>query len=207
MADAPSCAGTLLQLSVVEEGKTAVASFRFSLAVSAEGSTGQAALTQLNQRLARLRHLLKPFIQGRLIVPSPSTYPRSGRNGAKQSFVANTGVSGEVKRQMYNQLIQTVGGQPGVRMQGMKSIANDKAETALQQRLTAAALRRGMAEADHTAAAIGATRARLLRINRSNAMHGPRRVQLSEAMRAGFDPGEAPEPTATVRMELLYCLT
>ena len=207
MADAPSCAGTLLQLSVVEEGKTAVASFRFSLAVSGEGSTGQAALTQLNQRLARLRHLLKPFIQGRLIVPSPSTYPRSGRNGAKQSFVANTGVSGEVKRQMYNQLIQTVGGQPGVRMQGMKSIANDKAETALQQRLTAAALRRGMAEADHTAAAIGATRARLLRINRSNAMHGPRRVQLSEAMRAGFDPGEAPEPTATVRMELLYCLT
>ena len=121
--------------------------------------------------------------------------------------MANTGVSGEVKRQMYNQLIQAVGGQPGVRMQGMKSIANEQAETALQQRLTAAALRRGMAEADDTATEIGATRARLLRINRSDAMRGPRRVQLSEAMRTGFDPGEAPEPTATARMELLYCLT
>ena len=121
-AHAPSCAGTLLQLSVVEEGKTAVARFRFSLAVSGEGSTEQAALTQLNQRLAHLRQLLQPFIQGRLIVPSPSTYPRSGRNGAEQSFVANTGVSGEVKRQMYNQLIQAVGGQPGVRMQGMNPL-------------------------------------------------------------------------------------
>ena len=207
LAHAPSCAGTLLQLSVVEEGKTAVARFRFSLAVSGEGSTEQAALTQLNQRLAQLRQLLQPFLQGRLNVPSPSTYPRSRSKGGKPSFVANTGVSGEVKRQMYNQLIQAVGGQPGVRMQGMKSIANEQAETALQQRLTAAALRRGMAEADDTATAIGATRARLLRINRSDAMRGPRRVQLSEAMRTGFDPGEAPEPTATVRMELLYCLT
>ena len=207
MAHAPPCAGTLLQLSVVEEGKTAVARFRFSLAVSGEGSTEKAALTQLNQRLAQLRQLLQPFLQGRLMVPSPSTYPRSRSKGGKPSFVANTGVSGEVKRQMYNQLIQAVGGQPGVRMQGMKSIANEQAEKALQQRLTAAALRRGMAEADHTATAIGATRARLLRINRSDAMRGPRRVQLSEAMHTGFDPGEAPEPTATTRMELLYCLT
>ena len=103
-------------------------------------------------------------------MPSPSTYPRSGRNGAKQSFVANTGVSGEVNRQMYNQLIQAVGGQPGVRMQGMESIANEQAEAALQQRLTAAALRRGQAEADSTAAAIGATRVRILRINRSDTM-------------------------------------
>ena len=122
LAHAPSCAGTLSQLSVVEEGKTAVASFRFSLAMSGEGSTGQAALTQLNQRLAQLRQLLQPFLQGRLIVPSPSTYPRSRSKGGKPSFVSNTGVSGEVKRQMYNQLIQAVGGQPGVRMQGMNPL-------------------------------------------------------------------------------------
>ena len=202
-----SCAGTLFQLSVVEQGKTAVARFRFSLAVSGEGATEQVALAQLNQRLAGLREVLQPFIQGRLVVPSPSTYPRPRRNGTQPSFAANTGVSGEVNRQMYNQLIQTLGRQPGVRMQRMESIADEQAETALQQRLTAAALRRGQAEADSTAAAIGATRVRLLSINRLDAMHGLRRVQLSEAMRTGFDPGEAPEPTATARMELLYCLT
>ena len=70
-----------------------------------------------------------------------------------------------------------------------------------------AALRRGKTEADDTAAAIGASRVRLLRINRSDAIRGPRRVQLSGAMRSGFDPGEAPEPTASVRMELHYCLS
>ena len=207
LAHEPSCAGTLLQVSVVEQGSTVVARFRFSLVVSGEGPTEQAALTQLNQRLARVRQSLQPFIQGRLTVPSPSTYPRSGSNGAKTSFMANTGVSGEVNRQMYTQFIQAVGGQPGVRMQGMESIANAQAEAALRQCLTAAAMRHGQAEADGTAAAIGATRVRILRINRSDSIRGPRRVQLPGAMSSGFDPSEAPEPTATARMELHYCLT
>ena len=139
LAHEPFCGGTLLQLSVVEQGKTAVARFRFSLAVSGEGATEQAALAQLNQRLAGLREVLQPFIQGRLVVPSPSTYPRPPRNGTQPSFAASTGVSGEVNRQMYNQLIQTLGRQPGVRMQRMESIADEQAETALQQRLNAAA--------------------------------------------------------------------
>ena len=86
-------------------------------------------------------------------------------------------------------------------------IANERDETALQQRLMAAALRRGKTEADGTAAAIGASQVRLLRNNRSDAIRGPKRVQLSADTRSGFDPGEAPEPTATVRMELQYCLT
>ena len=202
----PSCSGTLLQFSVVEQGKVPVDRFRFSLALSGEGSSEQAALNQLNQRLAQLRQSLKPFIQGRLVVPAPSTHPRSGRNGIKQAFAANTGVSGEVNRQMYNQLIQAVGGQPGVRMQRMESIANDQAEAALQQRLMVAALRRGQAEADSTAAAIGATRVQLLRIVRRDAISGPRRVQLSGSMRSGFDPAEAPEPASTARLELHYCL-
>ena len=202
-----SCSGTLFQFSVVEQGKVPVDRFRFSLALSGEGSSEQAALTQLNQRLAQLRQALQPLIQGRLVVPSPSTHPRPGRQGIKKAFSANTGVSGEVTRQMYNPLIQAVGGQPGVRMQGMESIANDQAEAALQQRLMVAALRRGQAEADRTAAAIGAARVRLLTINRRDAMRGPRRVQLSTAMRSGFDPGEAPEPASRLRLELDYCLT
>ena len=207
LAQQSSCAGTWLQLSVVEQGKTAVDRFRFSLALSGEGSSERAALNQLNQRLGRLRQSLQPLIQGRLLVSPPSTYPRPGSHGAQQFFVANTGVSGEVNRQMYNRLIQSVGGQSGVWMQGMESIANEQAELMLQQRLVAAALRRGKTEADDTAAAIGASRVRLLRINRSDAIRGPRRVQLSGAMRSGFDPGEAPEPTASVRMELHYCLS
>ena len=143
LAQQSSCAGTLLQLSVAEQGKTAVDRFRFSLALSGEGSSERAALNQLNQRLGRLRQSLQPLIQGRLLVSPPSTYPRPGSHGAQQFFVANTGVSGEVNRQMYNRLIQSVGGQSGVRMQGMESIANEQAELMLQQRLMAAALRRG----------------------------------------------------------------
>ena len=206
LAQQPACAGTLLQLSVAEQGRTAVDRFRFSLALSGEGGSEQAALNQLNQRLARVRQSLQPLIVGRLTVPSPSTYPRTGSPGGKRSFVANTGVSGEVSRQNYNRLIQAVGGQPGVRMQGMESISREQDETALQQRLMVAALQRGQAEAEGTAAAIGASRVRLLRINRSDAIRGPRRLQLSAATRSGFDPGEAPEPMASVRMELHYCL-
>ena len=104
-------------------------------------------------------------------------------------------------------LIQAAGGQPGVRLQGMESIANEQDEQALQKRLMASALQRGKAEADGTAAAIGATRVRLVAIHRSDAIRGPRSVKFSADARSAFDPDEAPEPTASVRMDLQYCLT
>ncbi len=205
-ADEPPCSGTVLQLSVAEQGTTSAVRFRFSLALMAEGSSEKAALQQLQERLRRLRLALEPLVVGTLSVPAPSTHQRGNQVDADRQHTASTGVSGEVKRSKYNALIEAVGGLPGVRLQGMTSQADASEAELVQQRLTVAALRRGTAEAEAMAAAIGVARVRLLRINRQDAMVRPRAIAL-ETARSGFRPGEAPKPAQTLRLQLDYCLS
>ena len=205
-ADEPPCSGTVLQLSVAEQGTTSAVRFRFSLALMAEGSNEKAALQQLQERLKRLRLALEPLVVGTLTVPAPSTHQRGSQVDDDRRHTASTGVSGDVKRSNYNALIEAVGGLPGVRLQGMTSQADASEAELVQQRLTVAALRRGTAEAEAMAAAIGVARVRLLRINRQDAMVRPRAIPL-EAARSGFRPGEAPKPAQTLRLQLDYCLS
>ena len=202
--EAPVCSGTQLQLAIQERGNSRVDRFRFSLALSGEGVNEAAALKQLNTRLDRLRRELKPLVLGRIVVPAPHTH-RRGRPSEKR-FMANTGVSGEVSRPNYNRLIQAVGAMPGVRQQGMRSLAEDGAELRLQQRLLADALKRGDAEARAAARVIGASRVTLQSIRRDGNLNRPRPMRL-EAPSQGFDPEEAPQPTITLRLQLEYCLS
>ncbi len=205
-ADESPCGGTVLQLSVAEQGTSSAVRFRFSLALLAEGSSEKAALQQLQARLKRLRLTLEPLVVGTLTVPAPSTHQRGSKVDAERRYTASTGVSGEVNRSNYNALIEAVGGLPGVRLQGMTSQADASEAELVQQRLTVAALRRGTAEAQAMAAAIGVSRVRLMRINRQDAMVRPRAIPL-ETARSGFRPGEAPKPMQTLRLQLDYCLS
>lgn len=203
-AEAAVCSGTRLQLAIQEQGNSPVDRFRFSLAVSGEGVDEETALKQLNTRLDRLRRELNPLVLGRLVVPAPHTH-RRGRS-SEQRFMANTGVSGEVSRVNYNRLIQAVGAMPGVRQQGMRSVADPEADLRLQQRLLAAALKRGEAEARATARVIGASQVTLQSIRRDSDLSRPRPMRM-EARSQGFDPEEAPEPQTTLRLNLDYCLS
>ncbi|AII42263.1 hypothetical protein KR100_02440 [Synechococcus sp. KORDI-100] len=205
-ADEPPCGGTVLQLSVAEQSTTPAVRFRFSLALMAEGASEKVALQQLQKRLQGLRLTLEPLVVGTLTVPAPSTYQRGSQVDAERRYTASTGVSGDVKRSNYNALIEAVGGMAGVRLQGMTSQADPGDAELVQQRLTVAALRRGTAEAEAMAAAIGVSRVRLLRINRPDAMVRPRAIPL-ETARSGFRPGEAPKPAQTLRLQLDYCLS
>ena len=205
-ADESPCGGTVLQLSVAEQGTSSAVRFRFSLALLAEGSSEKAALQQLQARLKRLRLTLEPLVVGTLTVPAPSTHQRGSKVDAERRYTASTGVSGDVNRSNYNALIEAVGGLPGVRLQGMSSQADASEAELVQQRLTVAALRRGTAEAQAMAAAIGVSRVRLMRINRQDAMVRPRAIPL-ETARSGFRPGEAPRPMQTLRLQLDYCLS
>ena len=203
-ADVLPCSGTRLKLSVQERGRSAVERFRFSLAVSGEGADEATALQQLNRRLASVRRELKPLVQGQLVVPAPHTHKR-GR-ASEQRYVANTGVSGHVSLGSYDHLIQAVGATPGVRLQGMESVAAPEKEAALRQRLMTDALNQGQADAATTARAIGRSEVTLLSIDRAGAMGRPRPLRM-EAVAKGFDPMEAPEPTITLRLQLEYCLS
>jgi len=203
-AEATRCSGTRLKLSLQEQGRSPVQSFRFSLAVSGEGADEAAALQQLNRRLTRLRRELKPLVQGQLVVPAPHTHRRGP--ASEQRFMANTGVSGHVGRRNFNRLIQTVGAMPGVRQQGMNALPVPEDEAAMRQRLMTSALKRAQADAEATARAIGASTVTLQSIDLQGAMGRPRPLRM-EVQSKGFDPGEAPESTINLRLQLEYCLS
>ena len=203
-ADVLPCSGTRLKLSVQERGRSAVERFRFSLAVSGEGADEATALQQLNRRLASVRRELKPLVQGQLVVPAPHTHKRGP--ASERRYMANTGVSGHVGLVTYDRLIQALGAMPGVRLQGMESVAAPEKEAALRQRLMTDALNQGQADAATTARAIGRSEVTLLSIDREGTMGRPRPLRL-EMVAKRFDPKEAPEPTITLRLQLEYCLS
>ena len=68
------------------------------------------------------------------------------------------------------------------------------------------ALKRAQADAEATARAIGASTVTLQSIDRQGSMARPRPLRM-EGQSKGFDPGEAPEPTITLRLQLEYCLS
>jgi uncharacterized protein YggE len=200
-----ACAGTLLELSVEERGETRTDRFRFALRLEAEGATTEAALDQLNQRLAATRTALQRLAQGPLTIPAPRTYASGGASQGRRRQQASTSISGEVERGGYDQLIQVAGRLPGVRLQGMTSLASTQNQNALADQLLESALKQGREQAERTAAALGLRRVTLLRIDQ----RGSGTVRpLAYAADAGrqFRPEEAPQPSQSLELNLDYCL-
>ena len=200
----PVCRGTLLQLNVRETGESRTDRFRFNLRLEAEASTTSGALEQLSGRQARLREVLEPLVDGRLVIPAPNTYAMDGSQPSS-GYRAATTITGTVGRSNYNTLIQRAGRLPGVRLQGMTSLPSAEAQDRLQDQLLEKALQRGQREAERTAAALGLRRVALLRIDqRSHATVRPAPMAVGAVSR--FRPEEAPLPKASLSLALDYCL-
>ena len=120
--------------------------------------------------------------------------------------MARAGVSADVTPANFNLFIQTVGSMPGVRQQGMQSMADEDADRKLQRTLMAKALLRGKAEAKATAAVIGLQQVRLISIQRGDSIQGPRPMMVKTSPE-GFDPQQAPSPRISVGLRLVYCLS
>ena len=203
-AASAACEATQLELSVREHAVSPAVRFRFSLAVSGEGRSEQAVMQQLNHRVGRLRRELQPLVQGMITVSAPTSHRRV--NGVEKRFLARAGVSADVTPANFNPFIQTVGSMPGVRQQGMQSMADEDADRKLQQTLMAEALFRGRAEAKATAAVIGLQQVRLISIQRGASIQGPQPMMVKSSLE-GFDPQQAPLPRTSVGLRLVYCLS
>ena len=117
------CNGTLLQIQVNERGTSRSDRFRFSLGLDAEHASKDAAMTALNDRLAKARQVIQPLAIGRLTIPAPRSYPVGGGTSGPRLERASTTITGEVSRENYDAVIQAAGRLPGVRLQGMTSLA------------------------------------------------------------------------------------
>ena len=132
--------------------------------LEAEASSTAAALEQLNDRLARVRTDFMPLVQGDLEVCAPSTFHIS-RLESPDRYRASTTIRGAVSRVNYDTLIQRAGRLPGVRLQGMTSLASAQGQKELEDRLLKRALARGQSQAVSTASALGLSQVKLLRID------------------------------------------
>jgi hypothetical protein len=202
------CAGTLLQLQVEERGSAAFDRFRFDLGLEAEAASKDEAMGMLDQRLASLRAALRPLVRDELTIPAPSTYRSGGGTGPGATpwrEHASTSVAGVVGKASYDALIQTAARLPGVTLRGFRAEAVAGREIELQTVLLRRALAEGRRQAEVTAAALGLSKLRLLRIDQRGGSTIRPMPYAMAAVRT-FTPDEAPAPERSLSLALDYCL-
>ena len=199
------CNGTLLQIQVNERGTTRSDRFRFSLRLEAENANKDIAMTTLNARLAKARQAIQPLALGRLTIPAPHSYVIGGGTSGPKLERASTTITGEVSRENYDALIQAAGRLPGVRLQGMTSLASSDSSASLAEQLLKQALETGRRRAETTARALGLRKVELLLIDQRGATYRP--MGMGARMgHASFRPTEAPKPSQHLTLKLDYCL-
>ena len=199
------CNGTLLQIQVNERGTSRSDRFRFSLGLDAEHASKDAAMAALNDRLAKARQVIQPLAMGRLTIPAPRSYPVGGGTSGPRLERASSTITGEVSRENYGAVIQTAGRLPGVRLQGMTSLASSDSRASLADRLLKQALETGQRRAEATARALGLSKVELLLIDQRGSIHRPM-AMAARMGEASFRPGEAPKPSQNLTLKLDYCL-
>ena len=199
------CNGTLLQIQVNERGTSRSDRFRFSLGLDAENASKDAAMTALNARLAKVRQVIQPLAMGQLTIPAPRSYTVGGGTSGPRLERASTTITGEVSREHYDAVIQAAGRLPGVRLQGMTSLASSNSRASLADRLLKQALETGQRRAEATARALGLRKVELLLIDQRGSIHRPMPM-VARMGEASFRPGEAPKPSQTLSLKLDYCL-
>ncbi len=199
------CNGTLLQIQVNERGTSRSDRFRFSLGLDAENANKDAAMTALNGRLAKARQVIQPLVLGRLTIPAPRNYSIGGGASGPRLERASTNITGEVSRDNYDALIQAVGRLPGVRLQGMTSLASSESSASLADQLLKQALDTGRRRAEVTARALGLRKVELLLIDQRGSTYRPMAMAARRG-EASFRPGEAPKPSQSLTLKLDYCL-
>ena len=202
------CNGTLLQIQVNERGTSRSDRFRFSLGLDAEDLSKDAALSALsalNARLAEARQAIQPLALGQLNIPAPRSYAIGGGAAGPRLERASTTITGEVSRDDYDALIQAAGRLPGVRLQGMTSLASSDSRASLADQLLKQALETGRRRAQTTARALGLRKVELLLIDQRGSIHRPMPM-VARMGEASFRPGEAPKPSQNLTLKLNYCL-
>ena len=197
------CNGTLLQIQVNERGTSRSDRFRFSLGLNAEHASKDAAMSALNARLAEARQVIQPLAIGLLTIPAPRSYSVGRGTSGPRLERASTTITGEVSRDHYDALIQAAGRLPGVRLQGMTSLASSESSASLADQLLKQALDTGRRRAQATAGSLGLHKVELLLIDQRGSTYRPM-AMAARMGEASFRPGEAPKPTQNLTLKLNY---
>ena len=157
----------------------------------------------LNARLAEARHAIRLLALSQLTIAAPRSYSVGGGAAGSRLERASTTITGEVRHEDYDVLIQAAGRLPGVRLQGTTSLAFSDSSASLADHLLKKALESGRRRAQATARALGLRKVELLLIDQRDLTHRPMPM-VARMGEASFRPGEAPKPRLTLKLN--YCL-
>lgn len=201
------CHGTLLEAQGSAEVKRRIERLRFSLTLEAEGPSTDAALGQLQERLAPVRSALQRLDVQELDVTSPSSSMRPLERGRPALARASLRVSGALRPERLQPLVREVGGLPGVRLSPVSAEADDADAAAVRRQLLRAAYQDALDQAREMAGAIGLGNPVPLQVQIQSAF---RPVPMAAMARDGaaapeFDPDELPQPIDRLQLMARFC--
>jgi uncharacterized protein YggE len=200
------CNGTLLEARGSAEQKRDAQRLAVSLGLEAQAATADAALAELQRRLAAVRQQLQALQVQELQVSSPSTWQQSlGPGTAGVRVVASLQVSGQLAPSRLQAYVRQVGGGEGVRLNPVAAVADPSASAAVRSRLLRAAYQDALNQARELAGAVGRSSPQPLEVRVEG--HEPRPVML-RAMAADappFDPAELPQPSDRLTLFVRFC--
>ncbi|MFM7085604.1 MAG: SIMPL domain-containing protein [Cyanobium sp.] len=200
------CNGTLLESRGQAQRLRATAQLRTSLNLEAEGSSADAALALLQQRLAAVRSALQALEVRELRVSSPSTWQRSAEAGRPAMVQAALQVSGVVAPSRLQQLIRGVGSLAGVRLAPVGTEADRRDDSRVREALLQEAYRDALLQLQPLAAVLGRRDLQPLEIRIDGLEQPPIALRtVSADATPPFNPAELNQPLQRLSLLARFC--
>jgi uncharacterized protein YggE len=200
------CEGTLLEARGNAELERPTRRLGVTLGLEAQGAQADAALAQLQQRLAAVRSALAGLGVEDLRVTSPTTWQRPAERGRPAGVTASLQVSGRLEPNRLQPLIRQVGALGGVSLGPVTSQADPAGDLEARRRLLQGAYRDARRQAQDVAAVIGRARLSPLEVQVEGGDHRPVAMRaMAEAAPPPFDPAELPVPKDRLTVLVRFC--
>lgn len=202
-----SCSGTLVEARGRAELKRATQQLRVSLALEAEAPSSDAALAELQRRLAVVRTALQGLAVRDLQVSSPSTWNRPASRHAPAAVQASLQVSGLLAPAQLQALVRQVGALPGVRLAPVAAEADRAGDRAARRQLLRSAYQDALQQAEDVASAMGLGRLQPLEVQLDGGSRPMplRAAAMADAAVPPFDPDELPGPLEQLSLQVRFC--
>ncbi len=200
------CEGTLLEARGNATLERPTRRLDVALGLEAQGADADAALAQMQQRLAAVRSALAGLGVEDLRVTSPSTWQRPAERGRPAGVIANLQVSGRLEPDRLQPLIRQVGALTGVALGPVSSQADPAGDQEARRRLLHAAYRDARLQAQDLAAVIGRIRLSPLEVQVEGGDLRPVAMRaMADAAPPPFNPAELPVPKDRLTLLVKFC--
>jgi uncharacterized protein YggE len=202
------CDGTLLEARGQAERERPVARLRLNLSLEAEAAGNDAALAELQRRLAAVRSALQALEVRELRVDAPSTWPRPAQRGRPAAVQAQLSLTGLLAPARLQELIRQVGALPGVRLAPAQAEADPAQNRQARRLLLQAALGDAREQAAEIATALGRPRLDPLEVQLDGSgpmpQMAPMLAKTADAV-PPFDPAELSRPRDRLSLLVRFC--